>query len=223
MRNPLNSILGFTGLVLGTSSENLTDKQRRQLGFVQTSATMMLNLVNNYLDLAKLRAGSFPVQYETVKLEPMVAEIASVMQPIAAGRKVIIRTAVSPGAEARLDPSRTRQILTNLVSNAIKFTPEGGHVYVRARVDKDSCRLVVSDTGVGIPKDQARLVFTEFAKIDAGALAASKGTGLGLALCKAFAGTMGAGIKFYSRRGRGTTFVVVIPRDGGQSGKSRAA
>ena len=220
MRNPLNSILGFTGLVLDSKSDNLTPKQRRQLTFVQTSATNMLNLVNNYLDLARLRSGSVAMQYETVALAPLVAEVAELMQPMAAQRKVSIRTAVSADAQARIDPARVRQILTNLVSNAIKFTPEGGHVYVRARVDRDTWRLVVSDTGVGIPKDQAALVFSEFSRIDAGPLAANKGTGLGLAITKAFVSALGGTVKFYSRRGRGTTFVVTLPLDGGRQAKA---
>jgi signal transduction histidine kinase len=223
MRNPLNSILGFTGLVLGPNGDSLTEKQRRQLGFVQTSATMMLNLVNNYLDLARLRSGAVVVQYETTKLAPLVTEIAGGMQPIAARRKVSIRTSVSPDAEARVDPSRVRHILTNLLSNAIKFTPDGGRVYVRARADRRTWRLVVSDSGIGIPKNQANLVFTEFSKIDAAELSANKGTGLGLALTKAFVTTLGGSVKFYSRRGRGTTFVVVLPRDGDGAKGAKAA
>lgn len=215
MRNPLNSILGFTGLVLSASSDNLTEKQRKHLGHVQTSATTMLTLVNNYLDLARLRDGSVALQYETTRLEPLVAEIAAAMQPIAAARRVDIRTSVSPEAEVRVEPTRFRQILTNLVSNAVKFTPDGGRVVVRARVDRDTYRVTVSDNGVGIPRDQASLVFTEFSRIDAGPLAANKGTGLGLALTRALVKMLGGTIRFYSRRGRGTTFVVVLPRSGG--------
>jgi signal transduction histidine kinase/HAMP domain-containing protein len=223
MRNPLNSILGFTGLVLGPSNENLTDKQRKHLGHVQTSATTMLTLVNNYLDLARLRDGSVATQYEMAKLEPLVAEVVGAMQPMAAGRKVEVRTSVSPDAQVRVDPTKFRQILTNLVSNAVKFTPEGGRVAIRARADKETYRVVVSDTGVGIPRDQASLVFTEFARIDAGPLAASKGTGLGLALTRAFVNTLGGSIRFYSRPGRGTTFVVILPRDGRPERKASAA
>jgi signal transduction histidine kinase len=223
MRNPLNSILGFTGLVLSTKSENLNERQRKQLGHVQTSANTMLTLVNNYLDLARLREGSVAVQYEVAKLEPLVSDVAAAMQPMAAGRHVDIRTSVSPAAEVRIDPTRFRQILTNLISNAVKFTPEGGHVVIRARVDKGTFRVAVSDTGVGIPRDQASLVFSEFSRIDAGPLAASKGTGLGLALTKAFVSTLGGTIRFYSRRGRGTTFVVVLPLGGPDEKKATAA
>ena len=170
-----------------------------------------------------MRDGSVAVQYETAKLEPLVAEVADAIEPIAANRRVGIRASVSPEAQVRLDPTKIKQILTNLVSNAVKFTPEGGRVVIRARVDQDTYRLVVSDSGISIPKAQAALVFTEFSKIDAGPLAANKGTGLGLALTKAFVNTMGGSIRFYSRPGRGTTFVVVLPNDGRPANKATAA
>jgi signal transduction histidine kinase len=223
MRNPLNSILGFTGLVLGASPESLTEKQRRQLTFVQSSANSMLQLVNNYLDLAKVKAGSVALQIERVNIASLVADVAGGMQPIADAKSVVIKTSVSPNAEARVDPIRTRQVLTNLMSNAVKFTPAGGFVYVRARVVGGHFRVAVSDTGVGIAKDQRNLVFTEFAKIEAGSMASAKGTGLGLALTKAFVVAMGGTIKVYSRRGRGSTFVVSLPTDTTASLTSSAA
>ena len=223
MRNPLNSILGFTALVLGAPGDRLTEKQRRQLGYVQTSANNMLTLVNNYLDLAKLRSGSVTLQYETMKVASIVGEVEAVMQPVADARQVAVRTSVDPELVARVDPVRLRQILVNLVSNAVKFTPPGGHVYLRGRVVGQHLRLTVSDTGVGIAKDQQRLLFAEFAKIDAGAMAAAKGTGLGLALTKAFAVAMGGTIKVYSRRGRGSTFVVDLPLSGAPARQAGAA
>jgi signal transduction histidine kinase len=223
MRNPLNSILGFTGLVLGAPPESLTEKQRRQLTFVQSSANSMLQLVNNYLDLAKVRAGSVALQFERVKIASLVSDVAGGMQPIADVKSVVIKTSVSPEAEVRVDPIRTRQVLTNLLSNAVKFTPAGGFVYVRARAVDGRCRISVSDTGVGVAKDQRKLLFTEFAKIDAGSMASAKGTGLGLALTKAYVTAMGGTIRVYSRRGRGTTFVVSLPSDAGPSLRSAAA
>jgi signal transduction histidine kinase/HAMP domain-containing protein len=222
MRNPLNSILGFTGLVLGPGTATLTDKQRRQLGYVQSSANNMLTLVNNYLDLSKVRAGAVALQYETVKPGSIVDEVAGALQPQAKTKGVTIRTSAGAGGEVRTDPTRLRQILINLVSNAIKFTPERGRVFVRARVTGGGLRIAVSDTGVGIPRDQQKLLFTEFAKIDAGAMAASKGSGLGLALTHAFVVAMGGAIKVYSRRGRGTTFVVTIPGEAGPARREAA-
>jgi signal transduction histidine kinase/HAMP domain-containing protein len=215
MRNPLNSILGFTGLVLGAPDASLSDKQRRQLGYVQLSANNMLTLVNNYLDLEKVRAGSLALQYERVKVATLVNEVTGAMQPQAEAKRVIVRTSVDPAAEARTDPTRMRQVLINLVSNAIKFTPAGGRVFVRAKVTDGHLRVAVSDTGVGIPRDQRKLLFTEFAKIDAGSMAAAKGSGLGLALTQAFVAAMGGTITVYSRRGRGTTFVVAVTSGAG--------
>jgi signal transduction histidine kinase len=223
MRNPLNSILGFTGLLLGASTPTLTDKQRRQLTYVQASANNMLGLVNNYLDLAKVRSGSLSLQYETVRLAAVVADVVALMQPMSDNKKVTVRASVAPDTVARVDPTRVRHILTNLLSNAVKFTPPGGRVYIRARSNERGCRIVVSDSGVGIPRDQQKLLFLEFAKIDAGAMAAAKGTGLGLALTKAFVSAMGGTIKVYSRHGRGSTFVVVLPREQDKGAEAPAA
>jgi signal transduction histidine kinase len=223
MRNPLNSILGFTGLVLGAGGATLTDKQRRQLGYVQSSANNMLTLVNNYLDLSKVRSGSLALQFESVKPGSLVAEVTGALQPQADAKGVAVRTSVSDGGEVRIDPTRLRQVLTNLVSNAIKFTPAQGRVFIRARVKSGRVRIAVSDTGVGIPREQQSLLFTEFARIDAGAMAASKGSGLGLALTHAYVVAMGGDIKVYSRRGRGSTFVVTIPRELGAPVKAAMA
>ena len=211
MRNPLNSILGFTKLVLGSPTSSLTDKERQQLGYVQSSANNMLGLVNNYLDLAKARSGALSLQPENVRLAALIGEVCATMEPLADAKKLILRWSVADQDEARVDPVRLRQVLNNLVSNAIKFTPEGGRVLVRARGLRGGCRIAVSDSGVGIKKHEKELIFTEFAKVDAGAMSASRGTGLGLALTRAFVVAMGGTIKVYSRRGRGTTFVVIVP------------
>ena len=211
MRNPLNSILGFVGLVLGTRSENLTEKQRRQLTSVQTSANNMLTLVNNYLDHAKSQAGSIPIRPEALMLEQAVAEVVEQMQPGAGAKQLQVTCSVQPGATVTADRLRLRQVLTNLISNAVKFTPERGRVIIRAHVCGTEARIAVSDTGVGIPKAQQELVFTEFPKIDAGAMAGAKGSGLGLTLSNELVKAMGGSITFHSRPGRGSTFVVVLP------------
>lgn len=213
MRNPLNSILGFTNLVLGSPTSSLTDKERRQLGYVQSSANDMLGLVNNYLDLAKARSGALSLQAENTQVGALIGDVCGTMQPLADAKKLTLRCSVAGTEQVRLDPVRLRQVLKNLISNAIKFTPEGGRVFVRARVSQNGCRIAISDTGVGIKEEQRQLIFTEFAKIDAGSMVASRGTGLGLALSRAFVVAMGGTINVYSRRGRGTTFVVVIPRE----------
>jgi len=223
MRNPLNSILGFTGLVLRDAGAPLTDKQRRQLGFVQTSANNMLTLVNNYLDLSKLRSGSFTLQYETVKIAPLLNGVLVGMEPLAQAKQLTIRASVRDDATARIDSNHVRLVLTNLVSNAIKFTPPGGRVFVRAKVQGEQLRIAVSDTGVAITKDQKSLLFTEFPKIDAGVMAAAKGTGLGLVLTKSFVSAMSGSIRVYSRPGRGSTFVVVLPREGAAEKRPPAA
>ncbi len=215
MRNPLNSILGFTGLVLRSPDGQLTDKQRRQLGYVQSSANNMLTLVNNYLDLARVRSGSLALQYETVKIAVVVDEVAGATRAAAVEKNVILLTSVTDGLEARTDPTRLRQVLANLVSNAVKFTGPGGRVVLRARALRGELHIAVSDDGVGVPRDQVGMIFSEFAKIDAGRLASAKGSGLGLALTQAFVVAMGGTITVYTRPGSGSTFVVRLPLEAG--------
>jgi signal transduction histidine kinase/HAMP domain-containing protein len=217
MRNPLNSILGFTALVLGAPGSTLNEKQRRQLGHVQTSANNMLGLVNNYLDLARVRSGAIAFQYETVKVGPLLADLLTSLQPMATEKKIVIRSSINSDAEARVDPTRVRQIAGNLLSNAVKFTPAGGCVTLRARSDKDWLRITVSDNGVGIQKGQQKLLFTEFSKIEAGAMSGSKGTGLGLTVTMAYLSAMGGQMRVYSRPGRGSTFAILLPCDGGST------
>lgn len=211
MRNPLNSILGFLGLVLSGPERNLTEKQRRQLGSVRTSATGMLDLVNAYLEHAKAQSGELSLRVGPVAMEPVVAEAVEQAQPMALAKQLEIRWSVEPGTTARVDAARVRQVLANLLSNAVKFTPEHGRVCVRVRTSGPAVRLAVSDTGVGIPRAQRDRVFTEFPRIDAGAMASAKGTGLGLALARDLTQAMGGTIHFHSRPGRGTTFVVTLP------------
>jgi signal transduction histidine kinase len=223
MRNPLNSIIGFTGLVLSDSHGNLSEKQRRQLGHVRTSAGNLLNLVNNYLEISRLRGGPLTVQYETARISPIVSDVVEAMRQAAESKHITVQIAVSDELEARVDPTRLRQILTNLLSNAIKFTPPNGRTFIRVRNGGDHLRIAVSDTGVGVARADQKLLFTEFAKIDAGSMAAGKGAGLGLALTNAFVTAMHGTVTVHSRQGRGATFVVRLPLKGEPVARASAA
>ena len=211
LRNPLNSILGFTSLVLSSEKEVLTEKQRRQLGFVQASATNMLALVTNTSELARIRSGSLALQLEAVALAPVIQEVIATLHDDALARQVSIRLSVAADLKARVDASRFRQVMTNLVGNAIKFTPAGGRIAIRARPETDSVRVAIGDNGVGIARAHQSQVFMEFAKIDAGSEARGRGVGLGLALAKGYVEAMGGTIGFKSRPGRGTVFVIQLP------------
>jgi len=154
-------------------------------------------------------AGSLPMQPEPVAVGPEVDGVLEMMRPVAEAKKVALRSEVAQDAVAFADRLRLRQVVMNLVSNAIKFTPARGYVRVEVAGGSNGVRLSVIDTGVGIPADRQHLVFTEFAQLRAD----TKGgdAGLALALSKRFVEAMGGFIRFTSSEGAGTIFDVWLP------------
>ena len=209
MRNPLNAMLGFSNLLLTGAAGPLNEKQERYVRRVDDASRHLLRLVNDYLDLAKVMSGSLPVVPEAVAVGPEVQGVLELLGPTADAKNVSVRSEVVPGVIARADRMRLRQVLMNLVSNAIKFTPARGHVRVEVAGGSNGVRISVIDTGVGIPADRQHLVFTEFAQLRADAQ--GEGTGLGLALTKRFVEAMGGFIRFTSAEGAGTIFDVWLP------------
>jgi len=208
IRNPLNAMLGFSDLLLSGAAGPLNAKQESYLRKVDDASRHLLRLVNDYLDLAKVMSGSLPVQTESVVVASEVGSVVELLRPTAQTKRVNLHTEVSASIIARADRLRLRQVLMNLVSNAIKFTPANGHVRVEVAGGSNGVRISVIDTGVGIPADQQHLVFTEFAQISS---QRAEGTGLGLALTKRLVEAMGGFIRFTSAEGAGTIFDVWLP------------
>ena len=209
MRNPLNAMLGFGDLLLSGSAGELNDKQRQYMGHVFDASRHLLELVNDYLDLTRVMAGSLPMHAEAVDVGPEVQAVIDLMGPAAAEKQVLLRSEVADGTIAHADRLRLRQVLINLVVNAIRSTPPRGHVRVEVAGGSNGVRLSVIDTGAGIPADRHHLVFSEFAELHPGQ--ANDGTGLGLALSKRFVEAMGGFIRFTSSEGSGTIFDIWLP------------
>ncbi len=209
MRNPLNAMLGFSNLLLTGAAGPLNEKQQSYIRRVDDASHHLLRLVNDYLDLARVMNGSLPVQPESVEVGPEVQSVLDLLGPMADAKNVALHSEVPPGAVARADRLRLRQVLMNLVSNGIKFTPARGHVRVEVAGGSNGVRISVIDTGVGIPIDRQHLVFTEFAQLRPDLR--SEGSGLGLALSKRFVEAMGGFIRFTSSEGAGTIFDVWLP------------
>jgi len=210
MRNPLNAMLGFTDLLLNSPAPGpLTDKQRLYLTQVDTASRHLLRLVNDYLDLARLVGGSLPLDLEAVEVGPEVQTVIELMGPTADARHVVLRADVPAVAVVQADRLRLRQILINLVVNAIRSTPARGHVRVQVAGGTNGVRISVIDTGLGIPADRQPMVFTEFAELRPGE--GGDGASLGLALSKRFVEAMGGFIRFTSSEGAGTIFDVWLP------------
>lgn len=211
IRTPMNAILGMTELVLDTS---LTTEQRDYLKVVQDSAESLLSLINDILDFSKVEAGKLEMEEVEFGLRDGIGGTLKALAVAAHQRGLEVVSDISPDVPERIvgDPTRLRQILVNLVGNAIKFT-ESGDVVVRVRVDARShdnvvLHISVLDTGIGIPEDKRANVFQAFEQLDTSMARKFGGTGLGLAICARIVELMGGRIWFESTPGKGSTFHV---------------
>jgi signal transduction histidine kinase len=181
---------------------------------LNTSAQHLLQLINDILDLAKVESGKIDFQPEPVDLAAVVRETTSIVTGLAVKGKIQMTADVDPSlGRVQLDPMRLKQVLYNYLSNAIKFTPEGGRVALRVRPDgRKSFRIEVEDTGIGIrPEDEHRL-FIEFQQLDASTAKKFPGSGLGLALTKRLVEAQGGTVGVRSVPGTGSTFIATLPR-----------
>jgi signal transduction histidine kinase len=220
LRTPLNAILGFTEVLIDGRAGPLNPKQAEYLDDVHTSATHLLQLINDVLDLAKVEAGQMELHLATFALEGVIGDLCAVVQALAHKQGVSLTRAVAPElGSITLDEQKIKQIGYNLLSNAVKFTKPGGSVHLSAcSCADDRFELRVKDSGIGIkPEDLGRL-FQRFEQLDDGASRRFEGTGLGLALTKCLVELHGGHIEVESKYGQGSTFRVLLPRrlTGGQ-------
>lgn len=217
LRTPLNSILGFSD-VLG-SINSLDDKQKRYVQNIQKSGRMLLDMINNILDLAKIESGQAEVRLTDFSIEHIIGAQCDMARPLTEKKNIDLETEIQPDLPPiHQDQGRVQQIINNLLSNAIKFTPEGGRITVAAsRNEHDELVLRVSDTGVGIAVEDLETIFQKFrqggnAITDGDAMAREySGTGLGLSIVKELCKLLGGEIKADSRLGKGSTFTVRLP------------
>ena len=210
LRTPLNAILGFSGLLSEQLTDSMNEKQKRFLRNIQEAGDHLLDLINDVLDLSKVEAGKLEFRPEILTLDVLLEPVAAGGRNAARDKDVVFDVEPRDGSPLFLDPTRVRQVLFNLVSNAVKFTPSGGHVTLLARMEGRELHLEVADTGVGIPEAAQDRVFGVFERLHEGRLEAP-GTGLGLALTKRLVEQMNGSISFESTEGKGTTFRVRLP------------
>jgi PAS domain S-box-containing protein len=210
LRTPLTSIHGYLDLVL-YGGENLNHEQRRFLEVVQRNSDRLMSLVGDLLFVAQVKAGKIALECERVDLADLVAAAIETARPAASAKEIDLELECDGLWLAAADSARLGQLLDNLVSNAIKFTPPLGTVRVRAFAEGSEALLEVSDTGIGIDADDQMRLFERFFRSAAASEAAIQGTGLGLAIAKAIVESHGGGISVTSRPGEGTTFRVALP------------
>ncbi len=213
LRTPLNGIIGFSEFLIDEKPGPLNAKQKEYLADVLTSGQHLLRLINDVLDLSKIEAGKMELFPEEFELPKVIEEICSVVAPLARRKNITVRRTIEPAiASITLDRGNLVQILYNLVSNALKFTNEGGEVSVLVDVNaEDQLRLTVRDTGIGIRAEDLSKLFVEFQQLDAGSARKYEGTGLGLALTKRLVEFQRGSISVSSKPGVGSTFTVTLP------------
>ncbi|GAB4448842.1 MAG: hypothetical protein Kow0031_31340 [Anaerolineae bacterium] len=213
IRTPMNGIIGMTELALGTG---LSAEQREYLSAVQTSADALLNLLNDILDFSKIEAGRLELEEVDFDLRQVVEQLADIMAQRAAAKNLELLLDVPPDIPTgvRGDPLRIRQVLVNLVGNAIKFTDHGEIVVSVERLGEQGervhLRFAVNDTGIGIPAEKQAHIFNSFAQADGSTTRKYGGTGLGLTISKQLIELMGGRIWVESQPGRGATFFFTL-------------
>jgi signal transduction histidine kinase len=209
IRTPMNGIIGMTQLALET---NLDPEQKEYLGIIRNSALSLLTLINDILDFSKIEAGKLDLERIDFSLRDVLADALKPFAHRAAGKGLKLDCRIDPDAPPLLvgDPGRLRQILMNLVDNAVKFTPEGEIVAqaLIGKIGEDETTLLfsVSDTGIGIPKDKQDVIFQPFIQADGSTTRKYGGTGLGLAICRHLVKLMGGEIWVEGDVGAGSTF-----------------
>jgi len=214
LRTPLNAIIGFAELMHDGKVGAVSPLHRECLADILTSSHHLLQLINDVLDLSKVEAGKMEFRPERVEVAKLVGEVKDILRGLSAKKRIELAVEIDPAlGEVVLDPGKLKQVLYNYLSNALKFTPEGGRVSVRAHLEPGGrFRLEVADTGVGIrPEDLGRL-FVEFQQLDASASKAHAGTGLGLALTKRIVEAQEGTVGVSSVVGQGSVFHAVLPR-----------
>jgi signal transduction histidine kinase/DNA-binding response OmpR family regulator len=209
LRTPLNAIIGFSDL-LAEKTADLTDKQNRFIGHVRNGARHLLQLINDILDLSKIESGLLELRRETFGLSEAMPEVLSVIRPLAIAKKIRIEHG-QESFPVYADRVRFKQILYNLLSNALKFTPEGGRVRVGSSSDGSLVRISVTDSGIGIRPEDQQLIFEEFRQAGETTKGVKEGTGLGLAITKRLVERQGGTIRVTSQLGRGSCFSFSLP------------
>jgi protein-histidine pros-kinase len=214
LRTPLNSVIGFAELMATGKVGVLAENHQEYLGDILASSKHLLQLINDVLDLAKVESGKIEIRPELLDVKKLVSEVRDILRGLAGERRTKIELDVDQApADVVLDAAKFKQVLYNYLSNAIKFTPDGGFVKVRVLPEApDNVRIEVEDTGIGVRREDLHRLFIEFQQLDAGTGKKYAGTGLGLAVTKRIVEAQGGSVGVRSIIGVGSTFWAVLPR-----------
>ncbi|WP_340818388.1 PAS domain S-box protein [Methanolobus sp. WCC4] len=212
LRTPLNSVIGFSQILGERIFGDLNKKQEDYVSNIQKSGKHLLELINNILDISKIESGNMEYKPELIDLKEVIDEITALTDPLIKEKNIDLK--VSSGSEKlemNADKIKMKQILYNLLSNAIKFTEENGKIGLESRMENNSVRISVSDTGIGIPLEQLEAIFDPFRQVSSATNRTHGGTGLGLSIVKYYVEMHSGEISVKSEVGKGSTFTLTIP------------
>ncbi len=215
MRTPLNAIIGLIQLLGRARNEPLTSKQREVVERLEKSTSMLVNLVNDLLDLSRLQAGKMQIRLQSFDAFDLIDPLYNGLKQTAADKGIDFSYEIEEGLpQINSDLTKITQVITNLTSNAIKFTPSGGRVKIAVTSEgREMWRVEVIDTGIGMAEDQVPLIFEEFRQVDIMNPHHGGGTGLGLPISKKLVELLGGRIAVASAPQEGSTFSVTWPLD----------
>lgn len=211
LRTPLTSIVGYVDLIRTEETGEINERQARYLGVVDRNARRLMRLVGDLLFVAQVEAGTLSLERSDVDLATLAADAVEAARPHADGKGVLLTLEAQPLELGGADGDRLGQLIDNLLTNALKFTDEGGRIEVRVREAQGVAQIEVSDSGTGIAPQELEHLFERFYRSQAATEAVVPGIGLGLSICKAIAEAHGGSIAVTSELGKGTTFMVELP------------
>ena len=213
LRSPLNAILGFAEMLLMTKANPLDEKQIKWVNKIHESGELQLNLINDLLDISKIESGKLDLRKTDENLYDIVEYCTETMSSLAINKKIDISIKCQKkNIKLYCDKPKIIQVLNNLISNAVKFTYEGGKVKITIKEMEDDAEISIQDTGIGIPSEQIPKLFQKFTSFTNVGTKGEKGTGLGLAICKNFIEAHGGKLWVNSILGKGTTFYFTLPK-----------
>jgi PAS domain S-box-containing protein len=212
-RTPLNAILGYTYMLLNGVTGPVSEHQRKSLTRIDSNSRHLLALISDILDITRIEAGRMPLNLSTFGIPELVHEVMAELEPIIKRSSLAVSARMARTLRPiKSDRQKVKQVVLNLLSNALKFTPAGS-VTIAASYDQDdkSVAIVVRDTGVGIPSEDQAKVFEDFRQLDSSPARGYGGTGLGLSICRRLAQMLGGHIELVSQLGQGSTFTLKLP------------
>lgn len=211
LRTPLNAIIGFSEMLMSCDLSENTGTTLEYINNITVSGRHLLRLVNDILDLSKIESGNMDLNYEEFNTRECVLEVALSLESLAREKNITVNFTGIKNIIVIADSKKFRQIIYNLISNAIKFTENDGHIDLKSMLIGDKIKICVKDTGIGIPKKEYHKIFCQFEQINSSYLRRQSGTGLGLSLSKKIVDLHNGEIGFESKENSGSTFWFILP------------